>query len=308
MTFIGIDVSKDWLDVYEERSGFVRLANTSTGIATLCERMGEPVLVVVEATGGYERNLVNALLAKAIPVHVANPKRVRDFARSEGLLAKTDCLDARVLSLYAKEKQARLRLTSQPCDVRLQNLVSLRQDLVDTRSGYKNRLKQASVDIEPIIAKTLNYLTDQIDALDAQIAELSQQKPQAQVLAEVKGVGKCLTAVLLAYLPELGHISNREVAALCGVAPFNCDSGKMRGRRKIWGGRQSIRTVLYMAANAARRFDPEMKTFFDRMIEKGKPYKVALTACMRKLLVRLNAKLRDYYRSLQPVVAVVETV
>jgi transposase len=295
MSFVGIDVCKTHLDIFQEPNHSLRITNTEEAISSFIADLSGVSLVVLEATGGYERLLAEFLLEAAIPVHRANPKRVRDFARSEGLLAKTDKLDAKILCLFGKEKEARLDRLVKASDPVLQDLVSLRQDLVATRSGYKNRYKQASKAIQPVIEETLKSLSTQIDALDKQIAQQAAQHPETPILAEVKGVGACLVSVLLAYLPELGQISNKAIASLCGVAPFNCDSGRMRGKRKIWGGRQSIRTVLYMAANSARRFDPKMQAFYDRLIAKGKPFKVALTACMRKLIVQLNAKLRDYY-------------
>ena len=293
---VGIDVSNQWLDCYSSQdSACWRVGNEEKGWQALsCELCGAE-LVVLEATGGYQNGVVEAFQQAGIPVAVVNPKRVRDFARSLGKLAKTDKIDATMLALYGHYFQEKLTLASIPRQPGLKELVALWQDLVQSLVQYKNRLKQASPATRHHIEQVRDSLQQQIKIVTDEIKALTKPLPEAQVLQGVTGVGTVITATLLADMPELGHLDGKQVAALAGLAPFNRDSGKYRGKQFCQGGRKQIRSMVYLAANSARRFDPDMKAFFDRLTANGKPFKVVLTACARKLLVILNAKMRDHY-------------
>jgi transposase len=303
--YVGIDVSKDSLDVHHLRSGqYYRIANELGSLKTWAAQLSKPERIVLEATGGYEQMAVEVLHEAKMPVRKVNPKHVRDFARATGKLAKTDRLDAKVLAQFAATVELPEQVvTYSPEMQRIKALVAYRQDLVKMSTMQKNRLKQTKDDfIRDSINVVLKSLKTQLASIQAEIqhciqldADLTQQM---QVLLAVKGVGFVLSSTLLTDLPELGQINRREIAALVGVAPFNCDSGNLRGKRRIWGGRHSVRTALYMAANIARRYDPDMKAFYEQLIARGKPFKVALVACMRKLLVQLNAKMKEHL--LQP--------
>lgn len=300
MSVIGIDVSKTTLDWFHSGSGETRqFPNTRQGFTKLLKGLGPDNIVILEATGGYERGIVKALHQAKIPLAVVNPKRVRDFAKSLGKLAKTDCLDARVLAQFGTAVSVRLQEAPTPEVEQLNRLNAYRQDLKLSWVQYRNRLQQADEPwVRESLQQVLNGLKEQLKATDKQSAKVIQSasalKEKAQLLLSVAGVGEVLTAMLLGNLPELGHLSGKEVSALVGVAPFNCDSGQLRGQRKIWGGRKEIRNVLFMAANRARIHDPEMNTYYEQLRARGKAFKVALVACMRKLLVRLNAKMRDF--------------
>jgi transposase len=303
-TYVGIDVSKDTLDVCLAGARQTsRHPNTLSGVESLALELKQATLVVMEATGGYEQAMVQALLRHSIPVSVMNPKRVRDYARSRGRLAKTDQLDAKLLAEFGQIMQPALTPAVPQDLTRLKALSAYRQDLIKTRTAYKNRLKQTTdAFIRQQIQALLEALKIQFEQVETELTaciESSQAlQAKAQVLAQVKGVGPALTRTLLGQLPELGTVDAKKIAALVGVAPFNCDSGLFRGKRRIWGGRKTIRPILYMAANIARRFDPMMNSFYQKLIDAGKPFKVALTACMRKLLVILNAKMRDHLATL----------
>jgi len=258
----------------------------------------QATLVVVEATGGYENILVQVLLEKGIPVARVNPRQVRDFAKGCGILAKTDTIDAKVLSRFAQTHYHNLHpLSAQPQTETLKQLVRYRQDLVQQQTQLKNRKHLASTAIKVSLERIHAVLKQEIKALSKTIETLISQQQSISILKTVKGVGPVLMATLTAELPELGKLNHKQIAALVGVAPLNCDSGRYRGKRKVWGGRSAIRHVLYMAANIARRYDTKMKAFYDKLRAQGKPFKVALVACMRKLLVILNAKMRDHYRA-----------
>jgi transposase len=297
MAFIGIDVSKDWLDVCSlgRASVAARHPTLPSAAHALAHSLKGVTLVVVEAIGGYERVIVEALQEQGIAVHVANPKRVRDFAKSVGRLAKTDTIDAHILARYGQALNESLRRCCPQAHPELAALCRYRQDLVAYRVAVKNRLQWAHAVVRVYLSEELQGLNQRIKGLEGEIERLSRLTAQRAVLGGVKGVGPSLVSMVTAFLPELGKVNQKEIASLVGVAPFNCDSGQMRGKRRIWGGREAVRSVLYRAATSARRFDPMMKAYYDGLRERGKPYKVALVACMRKLLVILNAKMRDYY-------------
>jgi len=295
--FVGIDVSKNHLDVClaPARPASQR-PNTPSDAESLVLELKGASLVVIEATGGYEQTIAQCLLKHQIPVSVVNPKRVRDFARATGKLAKTDKIDAQVLSLFASHFHKELPLyKTTPENIALKELVSLRSDLVQSLVQYKNRLKQACQAVRQHVKQMIKTLTEQLKALSKEIDTLLKSLPEAELLQSVTGIGSVTTATLIAQMPELGRLNGKEIAALAGLAPFNRDSGQYRGKQFCQGGRKPVRNILYMAVLCARRFDPKMKAFYESLIAKGKPFKVAMIACARKLLVILNAKLRDFY-------------
>lgn len=297
--WIGIDVCQDWLDVHIRPSEtYCRVAYTAAAMSKLIEtwRFTPPTLVVVEATGGLERAIVQALQAAGIPIAVVNPRRVRDMAKASGK-AKTDKLDAAVLAEFAEWRKPRPQAMTSQVAQDLQHLVRRRQQLVETQAAEKHRLSRASDIVRPDIEAHLAELKARIEALSRTIDQLAQDQPdgprKAEILRSVKGIGPRTTAICLAELPELGQVSDKQIAALVGVAPMNADSGKHRGKRMIQGGRANLRCGLYMATFAATRSNPVIKPFYQRLMAKGKPHNVALIACMRKLLVIINAMIRD---------------
>jgi transposase len=297
--WIGIDVCQDWLDVSIRPSGVSgREANTALGIATLIQSWptAGPVLVVVEASGGLERLLVAACHDAGIAVAIVNPRQVRDFAKGLGK-AKTDQIDAAVLAHFgavvAPSAQVPVATTAQT----LSDWVRRRAQLVANQVAEKNRLSRAPATIRADIEEHLEQLKARIADLTEQIDALTQQQPngprKSTILLSVKGIGPITAALCLAELPELGQLSDKQIARLVGVAPMNHDSGKHRGKRMIQGGRTSVRCGLYMATWAAARHNPVIAAFYQRLMARGKCHKVALVACMRKLLVIINAMIRD---------------
>ena len=299
-TYVGIDVSKGRLDVAIGEQGlFWNVANDEKGIAQLVERMKEvqPQLIVLESTGGLELPVMAELYACKIPVALVNPGRVREFARSIGLLAKTDKLDARLLARFAEA--VRPPVTHMP-DEQEQHLIALvtrRRQLIEMLVAEQNRLNTVRLSLRENLEKHIIWLRQALKDLDQEIQEFIQQSPiwkdKQDLLQSVPGVGPVTACTLLAELPELGTLDRKRIAALVGVAPFNDDSGHRRGKRRVKGGRSSVRNVLYMAALSASKFNPILNRFYQSMIKRGKEKKVALIACMRKLLTFLNAILRD---------------
>lgn len=297
---VGIDVSKAWLDCHNlQDSASWKVPNDAHGWEDLAERLDSVQLIVIEATGGYQEGLVDSLLSRNLPVAVVNPRQVRDFAKSAGRLAKTDRIDAQILARFGLA----LKPTPQtsPSEMKgLRDLVTYRDDLLKLCSAQKNRKQQyRDPAIRESIQRSLKDLQQEIVWVEEKIQAFIQANKtiegKAGVLKAVKGVGPVLTSSLLGLLPELGQINNKAIAALAGVAPFNCDSGKYRGGRRIWGGRRAVRKTLYMSALVAKRHNPAMKAYYEQLVARGKSFKVAIVACMRKLLVILNAKMRDYY-------------
>ena len=254
-----------------------------------------PKLIVLEATGGLERRAVAALAGARLPVVAVNPRQVRDFARATGQLAKTDSIDAAVLALFAERIRPELRPLKDADALELEALVVRRRQVVDMITAEKNRLSAAppSKRVRTAIGRTIEWLQKQLEDSDRDLDSAVKKSPvwreKDKLLRSVKGVGRVLSRVLLSMLPELGTLPHKQIAALVGVAPLNRDSGKHRGRRIIWGGRAQVRQVLYMATMAAARFNPVIRAFHSRLIAAGKLPKVALVACMRKLLTILNA-------------------
>ncbi len=300
-TFVGIDVSQDQLDVALRPAGVTfRVANTEAGHVALLARLADDqvALVAIEATGGYEHEVIAVLAAAGLPVARLNPRQVRDFARATSQLAKTDPVDARVLAHFAEA----LRPTPRPLPTAAQRelaaLVGRRQDLIAMRIAEQHRLRTAPAAIAAPIRDHIRWLREQLATVEAAITERVAAQPQWQadsaLLQTMKGVGPVISATLLARLPELGQLTHRQVAKLVGVAPFARDSGKSQGKRRCMGGRADVRTALYLAALVASRFNPVIRAFYQRLVAAGKLKKVALIACAHKLLTILNAMLRDH--------------
>ncbi len=298
--FVGIDVSKAELEIAVRPSRECWMEqNTESGIAHLCQRLSawSVDLVVLEATGGLELPAATALATAGHRVAVVNPRRARDFAKSLGRLAKTDQIDAHDLAEFAEKVHPEPRPLPDQAAQELAAFVARRQDLVTMRVAESNRRHTARPDIRQRIDEHLAWLNQEIADLEAEIAQRIEANPTwretAEILQSVPGVGRVTALTLVAELPELGQLGRKPIAALVGVAPFNKDSGRKRGRRRVWGGRAHARAVLYMAALVATRFNPVIREFYQRLLEAGKPKKVALTACMRKLLTILNAMVKN---------------
>lgn len=299
-SFIGIDVSKATLDVVILPGGTpLRFANDARGIAALTERLQAlaPALIVLEPTGGFELGITSALAAVHLPVVVVNPRQVREFARATGRLAKTDRLDAEVLARFGETVRPAPRALKDAATEELKALLTRRQQLIEMLTAEKNRRRLARKRVRADIDTHIRFLQARLKDTDGQLKALIQSSPlwraQEELLRSVPGVGPVLATTLLASLPELGRLNRREIAALVGVAPFARESGAWRGSRRIFGGRAPVRAVLYMATVAAVRCNPVLGAFHRRLREAGKKPKVALTACMRKLLTILNAIMRD---------------
>jgi transposase len=297
--YVGIDVAKAHLDIAMHPSGEVwQVVHDSPGVTKLVAQLAEvaPALVVLEATGGLEMSLVGELASAQLPVVVVNPRQVRDFARALGKLAKTDTLDAQVLARFGEATKPAVRALPDASAQELQALLSRRRQVIEMLVAEKNRLRSAVLRLRTPIQEHIRWLEKQLDVLDGDLGELIGSSPlwrtKEKLLGSTPGVGPVLTVTLLADLPELGQLNRREIAALVGVAPFNRDSGTWRGKRAVWGGRSQVRATLYMATLVASRYNPVIRSFYQRLLEAGKPKKVALTACMRKLLTILNAMLK----------------
>jgi transposase len=294
--FVGIDIAKHKYEVAFEAKGAITSFNyDGKGFQQLLDRLRKlgRCLIVLEATGGLERRLVADLLEENFAVAVANPRQVRDFARGHGLLAKTDALDASMLALFAREVQPRTIGKTPQNQAELVQLLARRRQLLDLQTMESNRRPMAVSKVaRRSVERVLKVLGQQIEQLDKAIADLVQSdddfREKNEIIQGVPGLGQVTSTTLLGELPELGQLNRRQISALVGVAPFNHDSGKLKGRRTIWGGRASVRATLYMAALAARRCNPVIRAFANRLVSKGKPFKVVLTACMRKLLIILN--------------------
>src|SRR5262247_1612748 len=297
--FVGIDVAKTQLDIALRPSGERwAVANDAGGVVMLVARLQalHPTLIVLEATGGLERAATAALATADLPVVVVNPRQARDFARATGQLAKTDALDARALAHFADV----IRPTPRPLpDAQTQELRALlgrRQQLIIMRTAEQNRLAGTSARLTQDITAHIVWLNARIAPLDDDLETLLRASPlwreNDDLLQSAKGIGPVCARTLLLELPELGTLTRQQIAALVGVAPLHCDSGTLRGRRMIWGGRAHVRTVLYMGTLLATRYNPRIKAFYQRLLAAGKLKKVALTACMRKFLTILNAMLK----------------
>jgi len=301
--FVGVDVSKAHLDVcIRPMDECFTVTNDQEGIQKLITHLHGYALrmVVLEATGGYEREVYTELSAAGLVTVRINPRQARNFAKSTGKLAKTDKIDARMLAHFAEAIQPEAHALPDERTMRLQALLSRRRQVVDMLVAEKNRLSVSHRSVRPRVQQHIDWLEQELDEINRELETHLENDPnwreQKDLLRSVPGVGPILCTTLLAELPELGHLDRKKIAALVGVAPYNCDSGAMHGQRRVWGGRGSVRHALYMATLAARRFNPVIRTFFERLISSGKEFKVAMTACMRKLLTILNAMLAHHTR------------
>ena len=307
--FVGIDVAKATLDIALRPSEQLwQIIYDDAQIEALVIQLSElsPTLIVVEATGGLERILVAALVAANLPVVVINPRLARDFAKAIGRLAKTDRIDAQVLAHYGEAIRPSRRPLPDADTQQLRALVDRRRQLMDMMSAEQSRLNTSSARIRDAIEYHLTWLRQQVgrldEDLDGMLKASSLWREYDAILQSTPGVGPVLSRTLISQLPELGDLNRKEVAALVGVAPFNRDSGTWRGRRTIWGGRATVRAVLYMSTLVATRYNPVIREFYERLLVSGKIKKVALIACMRKLLTILNAMIK-HQQQWQPRVA-----
>jgi transposase len=301
--FVGIDVSKDNLDVaVKPGNDAFTVPNTSRGHDELCERLRplKPKLLVVEATGGMELDAVIALCDAGIVVAIVNPRHVRDFAKACGQLAKTDCIEAAILADFADKIRPEPRPMPSEETRALDALITRRRQLVDMLAVEKNRLTTARKAMKKDILRHIAFLEKAIAQMDKDLQKSVEDSPiwrvNDDILQSVPGVGPTCATTLMAQLPELGMLDRKKIAALVGVAPLNRDSGYKTGRRIIWGGRAPVRAVLYMSTLVATRHNPVIRTHYEHLINQGKLRKVAMTACMRKLLTLLNAMIRDQSR------------
>ena len=298
--FIGIDVSKDSLDVHTLPDGNAfTFANDPDGIKALCKKFSKirPELIVIEATGGLQIPVATALSLKKFPVAVVNPRQVRDFAKALGRLAKTDKIDAEILALFGRQIRPEARPLKDAQAQELSAFMSRRNQLLGMLVMEKNRLSRSCGSVKLDIEKNIDWLEERLSEINTHLGTLVRSSPfwreQDDLLRSVPGVGEVLSTAILSNLPELGKLNRRAIAALVGVAPMNCDSGKFRGKRQIWGGRSNLRSILYMAIMTAIRFNPVIRDFYRRLTEAGKPHKVAAVASMRKLVTILNAMVRS---------------
>lgn len=298
--FVGIDVSKAHLDyAFSEEKASDQVDNNEAGIARLVGRLQERevTLVVVEATGGLEMPVVAALLQAKVPTAIANPARVRSFAKGLGQLAKTDAIDSHILAHFAQAAHPRVYELPDEQAQALSAVLVRRRQLIDMLTMERNRLASVHKSQRERLQVHIDWLQQELDQLNQDLDQLIRATPTWKAkddqLRSTPGVGPVLSTALLADVPELGKLNRKEIAAVVGVAPFNKDSGKMRGRRMIQGGREHVRSVLYMATLSAVRFNSVIRTFYERLIQAGKPFKVAMVACMRKLLTILNAMLKN---------------
>ena len=299
--FVGIDVSKDWVDVAVRPTGEAwNSVQDEAGVEALVQRLRKlgPHLVVLEATGGYEVPLVVALGTANVPVAVVNPRQVRDFARSMGKLAKTDRLDAAAIAHFGEASGVVAQPLATTEARELEALVARRRQVIQMKVAEQQRRQRALPVVQQRIDRVLAVLEEELRDLDGDLHDRLRQSPlwreREDLLRSVPGVGPALTFTLLAGLPELGTLNRRQIAALVGVAPLSRDSGKRRGQRTCWGGRANVRAALYMPTLVAVRHNPVLAAFYERLLAAGKPKKVALTACMRKLLVILNSMIKHH--------------
>jgi transposase len=301
--FVGLDVSKEQLDYAVRPTGERgRVPNHEAGLAELVQRLTAlpPTLVVLEATGGLELAATAALASAGCPVAVVNPRQVRDFAKATGQLAKTDQIDAGTLAHFAEAIRPRVQALPDEQAQRLKALLTRRRQILEMLVAEQHRLALAHRDVRERLQGHITWLEHELDQLNHDLEHEIRHSPlwreQDDLLRSVPGVGKVLSTTLLGHLPELGILDRKAIAALVGVAPFNCDSGKSRGKRRVWGGREQVRYALYMAALSATRFNPVIRVFYQRLRQAGKPFKVAITACMHKLLTILNAMMKHRTR------------
>lgn len=298
--YIGIDVSKAILDVFIlPKSKHLRVENNVTGIKKLIKEFSlhPESLIVMESTGGYEKEVAQALAKEGFSVAIINPRQIRDFAKALGKLAKTDRIDATVISMFAEKISPKANVNCDENQQKLAEYNARRSQLVDIITMEKNRLDKASKEMKKSIRHIIKLLEKELQKINEFLAKTIQSNNEYArrdgLLQTIKGVGPIVSVAVIADLPELGSLSGKEISALAGLAPLNRDSGTMRGKRTIWGGRASVRRILYMATLTAMRFNAKIKVFYDRLCAAGKPKKVAITACMHKLLIIMNAMIKN---------------
>ena len=298
--FVGIDISKQRLDVgvYPDGQHWEE-ANDEAGMIRITKQLSQlkPQLIVVEATGGLQQPLVASLAAASLPVVVVNPRQVRDFAKALGQLAKTDRIDAWVLARFAEAVRPELRQLRDEQAQHLSALLARRRQLMEMLIAEKNRLHSALKPLRKPIKTHITWLQHQLKDIDTDLDEAIRAskhwRTQEDIIRSVPGAGQGLARTLIIDLPELGQLNRRQISALVGLAPYSKDSGRVCGKRAIWGGRAAVRSALYMAALTATRCNPVIRDFYQRLRHQGKPFKVAITACMRKLLVTLNTMVKN---------------
>jgi transposase len=298
--YVGVDVAKGTLDVATSDGVEVkRFTNDQEGINQAVGHIGglDPIGIILEATGRLEMPLAAALQAERLPVAIINPRQVRDFARAVGALAKTDAIDARILAQFGARVTPPIRPLPSKRVREMGSLLSRRRQLIEILTAERNRLSIADEDIRPGIQAHIDWLEEALSDINADLNRRVEESPswreKDELLKSVPGIGKVVSFTLLIELPELGCLNRRQIAALVGVAPLNRDSGTMRGKRTVWGGRAKLRATLYMAALVATKYNPVISAFYQRLLESGKAKKVALVACMRKLIVILNAMVKS---------------
>jgi transposase len=299
LIFVGIDVSKAQLDVEIRPTGEKEsVANDKVGIKALVKRLAKikPTLIVLEATGGYERQVTRALASAELAVYVVNPRQVRDFAKATGQLAKTDSIDAGVLAHFAEAVRPQLRPLPDVVTLELRALTARRRQILEMIAAENNRLAMTSKAVRKRIDAHVRWLEQELERANQELDRAIEQSPiwkeNENLLRSAKGIGPVTSRTLLAELPELGTLDRKQISALVGVAPFNRDSGSLKGRRSIWGGRAPVRCALYMATLVATRRNSVIRDFYKRLLAKGKLFKVALVACMRKLRTILNSMIK----------------
>jgi transposase len=307
LSWVGVDVSKETLDIAIGSAGKRWVIQpTATHLSQLVQTLQKRQVagVVVEATGGWERRLVQALWRAQVPVTVMNPRRVRDFAKAAGRLAKTDRIDAGILALFGEKMQPAETPAPNPGDEARRALMERRRQLTDMLTQERNRLALMPPELFPDVQQHIRWLEKQLKSLEERVQKAIQADPvwkaKDQCLRSVVGVGPALSLGLLGALPELGTLNRRQIASLVGVAPFNCDSGTHRGERHIFGGRSGVRSLLYMATVSSTRANPVIRGYFRQLKSRGKKSKVALVACMRKLLIHLNSLMRQHLALVNP--------
>lgn len=300
ITYIGVDVAKLTLEVAGTSAQSLPLSNDSVGhkkLVAWLKKLATPTRIICEATGGYERRMIEALMEAGFEVCRVNPRRVRYFALGLGRIAKTDPIDAAMLAQYGQMVRPRIVERPQPVNERLRALFDRRQQLVEQRTAESNRLQTSDDILGSLVQNMIVFIEEQITTLEQLIDQHIDGDPTLKTkidrMEQVKGVGRVTATVLMAHMPELGSLDRKQAAALAGVAPFNRDSGPLHAKRSIAGGRPQVRKVLYMAASAAARFNPILSAFYSRLIAHGKKPKVALVAVMRKLIILLNHILKN---------------
>jgi transposase len=297
--YTGIDISKAILDVYVlPYKKYMQFKNDTKGIQKLTEKLKtfSQASIVMEATGGYEKPVAQSLQKAGFRVCVVNPRPIRDFAKALGKLAKTDRIDAEVIALFSEKMQPQANMVYNESQQKLANLNARRRQIIDMITMEKNRLDKVNDELKKSIKRIIKALEKELETINEALEKTIQNDAgytQKNILLKsIKGVGSVVSAGIIADLPELGNVSAKQISALAGLAPYNRDSGTLRGKRTVWGGRASVRTMLYMATLVATRHNPQIKNFYERLCNAGKQKKVAITACMHKLLIIMNAMIK----------------